>query len=93
MTTAQAEAKQCRTLTVDELMAALQSAAVVKVGREYGTAKLIAEAMDTSDGQVRNLLNGRAGDLRWSTVVRAVEALSTLEGKRLRLRLLVEESP
>jgi len=73
-----------RTLTVPEFLGTLSAAA----GESPGSK--LAEQLGTSRAQVARLLSGET-DPKWSTMERMVEALGSLEGRPLRVRLVVEQ--
>lgn len=83
---ARTKAPAPRILTAPELIAALTSAAGESPGQK------LAAALGTSRAQVARLLSGDV-DPRWSTLERVVEALGTLEGQKLSVRLVVEQQP
>jgi transcriptional regulator with XRE-family HTH domain len=75
-----------RYLTIPEFLTTLSSAA----GEVPGPT--LAEHLGTSRAQVARLLSGET-DPKWSTLERAAQALGSLEGRPLRVRLVVEPTP
>lgn len=75
-----------RVLSVPELLTELAAAAGKSPGQK------LAEQLGTSRAQVARLLSGET-DPRWSTLERVGEALGAMEGRQLRIRLVVEQQP